>query len=297
MKAALNNQKFKAHIAMLVFAFLVSTSFTLGRAITFALDPAALTFLRFVAAVFVFSLVAAMSKEKFALPSLGGWLRYFCLALLLVIFFITMFEGLRWTTPLAAGAVFTLTPFMTALLALIFLRQTLTPVALFGLVLAGLASAWIIFDGKFGSLSSLSLGKGELIFLIGCAAYAGYAPAVQKLHRGGGLIYFTLWTLVAGSILLLAYGWDSIINTNWHLVSPIIYLAIGWLAIFTTAVTFYLIQYAALTLPSTKVMSYTLLIPAFVLAQRLFNGGTWPSISVLMALGVLFGATIVLQRA
>ena len=219
-----------------------------------------------------------------------------------------MFEGLRWTTPLAAGAVFTLTPFMTAILGLFIANQRLGLASFICLLVAGLASLLIMFGGDLAALKTLRIGRGELIFLVGCAAYAGYAPAVKKLHNGhngqggngghsdNGLVYLTLWTLVAGCVLLVAYGWKAIIQTNWHLVSPLVYLAIGWLALFTTAITFYLIQYAALRLPAVKVMSYTLLIPAFILVQRLANGGTWPNASVLIALAVLGGAMLILQR-
>ncbi len=289
------SQTLKAHAAMLLFAFLVSTSFTVGRSITFLLDPGPLTFMRFVMAVAIFSVVAALSKEKFGWPSFSGWLRYFFLALLLVVFFITMFEGLRWATPLASGAVFTLTPFMTVIIVFVLYRQTMPLPGFLALAVAGLASLWIMFSGDIVALSRLQLGRGELIFLVGCAAYAGYAPAVKKLNTGS-LVYMTLWTLVAGTVLLLIFQWSNIVNTNWHLASPLTYLAIAWLALFTTAITFYLIQYAALRLPSVKVMSYTLLIPAFILLQRLLNGGTWPSASVLAALFVLISAMLVLQR-
>ena len=289
------NQTYKAHAAMLLFAFLVSTSFTVGRSITFLLEPGPLTFMRFVMAVAIFSVVAALSKEKFSWPGFGDWARYFFLALLLVIFFITMFEGLRWATPLSSGAVFTLTPFMTVAIAAAVLGQK-TPLAGFvGLFVAGLASLWIMFGGNMDAILQLRLGRGEIIFLVGCAAYAGYAPAVRKLSTGS-LIYMTLWTLVAGTVLLLIFQWSKIINTNWHLASPLTYLAIAWLALFTTAITFYLIQYAAMRLPSVKVMSYTLLIPAFILLQRILNGGTWPEPSILAGLGVLFVSMLVLQR-
>lgn len=290
------SETFKAHAAMLLFAFLVSTSFTVGRAITFALDPAALTFLRFSLAVVIFTGISIASKQTFRVPSLTGWLRYFFLALLLVIFFITMFEGLRWTTPIAAGAVFTLIPFMTAIIALVGFGQTMGLVSFSGLLIASLASIWIMFGGDLAALTALRLGKGELIFLVGCISYAGYAPAVQKLHNGDGLVHLTLWTLFAGAVLLFIYGGPAIINTSWQLVPSYVYLGIIWLAVFTTAITFYLIQYAAVRLPSVKVMSYTLLIPAFILLQQLLGGESWPDMSVLIALGVLSAAMLILQR-
>jgi len=284
----------KAHIAMLVFTFLVSTSFTVGRAITFAMDPGALIFLRFLLAAAIFTGVAVLSKEKFKTPSINDSLKYFFLALLMVIFFVTMFEGLRWTTPLIAGAVFTTTPFMSAVIGIFVLGQRPGLIGFTCLLVAGLASIWIIFGGDLQAIMAMRLGQGELIFLIGCAAYSGYAPAVKKLHANGGLVFLTLWTLVAGTILLFIYGWSEIISTEWRLVSLQVYLGIGWLALFTTAITFYLIQYAVLRLSAIKVMSYTLLIPVFILLQRLANGGSWPTVSVLLALGVLIGALVVL---
>jgi len=290
-------ETYKAHAALLLFAFLVSTSFTIGRTITFALDPAALTFLRFSMAVMIFIAILVVSGEKLRLPDLRSWLRYFFLALLLVIFFVTMFEGLRWTTPIAAGAVFTLIPFMTAIIAFVGFGQKMKLVSFAGLLIASLASIWIMFNGDLQAIASLKLGKGEMIFLIGCVSYAGYAPAVQKLHKGDRLIYLTLWTLLAGAILLFIYGRTAILTTQWHLVSSYVYLSIAWLTVFTTAITFYLIQYAAVRLPSVKVMSYTLLIPAFILLQHLLLGGGWPDMPILIALGVLSGAMLVLQRS
>lgn len=288
------SETLKAHIAMLMFTFLVSTSFTIGRAITFALDPAALIFLRFSMAVVIFAGVTVVSKEKFQFPSLKNWSRYFILALLLVIFFITMFEGLRWTTPLAAGAVFTITPFLTAIIGFFLLGQRPGIVGFICLFVAALASIWIIFGGDLQAIMAMRPGRGELIFLVGCTAYAGYAPLVKKLYSSGGLVYLTFWTLVAGTILLLIYGWSAIISTEWQLVSPLVYLAITWLALFTTAITFYLIQYGAQRLPALKVMSYTLLVPAFILLQRLANGGSWPVFSVLIALLILAGSLVIL---
>ncbi len=291
------SEKAKAHVAMFVFAALVSTSFTIGRAITFALDPAALTFLRFSMAIGIFALITVFSNNKFEIPSLKSWGRYFILAIILVVFFISMFEGLRYTTPLNAAAVFTMVPFLSVLVSFVVVRQRLPFLGYTALFIASLAGLWIVFNGNLNDLLAFKIGRGELIFLVGCASYSAYSSAVQKLNGGDNLISLTMWTLVAASIVLLVYGWTPITTTQWQLVAPIIYLSVGWLALFTTAISFYLIQYASLRLPSTNVMAYTLLIPAFVLAQKIANGGAWPNASVLAGLGVLMVAMLVLQRA
>lgn len=106
-----------------------------------------------------------------------------------------------------------------------------------------------------------------------------------------------VWTLVVGSVLLAIYGWQPITQTDWASVPFGVYLGIVHLAIFTTAITFYLIQYASVTLPSAKVMAYTYLIPAFVLAQNIILGAPWPGMSVIAGVGVIAAAMVLLQRA
>ena len=117
------------------------------------------------------------------------------------------------------------------------------------------------------------------------------------LHDDQPLIPLTFWTLVVGSVLLAIYGWQPITQTDWASVPPGVYLGIVHLAIFTTAITFYLIQYASVTLPSAKVMAYTYLIPAFVLAQNIVLGAPWPGVSVIAGVGVIAAAMLLLQRA
>lgn len=287
----------RAHAAMFVFAFLISTSFTVGRAITDAVDPVALTFLRFLLALLIFIVILKVSGAVIRLPRGRALLRYGWLALLLVIYFVAMFEALRWTDALSAGAVFTLAPLMTAVLSRAVLGQRLTVGQGIALLVAGAGALWVMFSGDFERLSRFSLGKGELIFLFGAAAYAAYSPSVRLLHDDQPLITLTFWTLVVGAILLGIYGWQPIIRTDWASVPASVYLGIVHLAIFTTAISFYLIQYASVRLPSAKVMAYTYLIPAFVLAQNIALGAPWPGGSVLAGVGVIAAAMVLLQRA
>ena len=54
----------RAHGAMLVYAFLVSTSFPVGAAITRGLDPVVLTCLRFALAALTFAAVVTAAEEE-----------------------------------------------------------------------------------------------------------------------------------------------------------------------------------------------------------------------------------------
>lgn len=287
----------RAHAAMFAFAFLISTSFTVGQAITDAVDPAALTFLRFLLALSIFAVLLKAGGEGYGLPGVRDMLRYGWLALLVVTYFVAMFEALRWTDALSTGAVFTLTPLITAVMSRIFLGQRLTAGEGVALVVAGAGALWVMFGGDVGKLARFAIGKGELIFLFGATAYAAYSPSVRRLNAGEPLARLTFWTLAAGCVLLAVYGWRPITETDWASVPWSVYLGIAHLAVFTTAISFYLIQYASLDLPSAKVMAYTYLIPAFVLAQTLALGAPWPGFSVIAGVAVIAAAMVLLQRA
>ena len=286
----------RAHAAMILFAFLVSSSFTVGEAITDRIDPAALTFLRFVIAALIFLVILLAGSRRIVWPSLSNAARYGWLAFLLVVFFITMFEALRLTSALSTGVVFTLVPPMTAIISWLALSQRLSLWELSALAVAGLATGGVVIGGGAAGLDEISFGRGELIFLLGCLSYAAYSPSVRQLRGTESLVALTFWTLVFGLVLLGLYGWRSIIETNWMSVPGFVFLGIAHLAVFTTAISFYLIQYASTRLPSAKVMAYTYLIPAFVVAQKTAFGAPWPTVPVLLGVGAIASAMIILQR-
>lgn len=283
-----------AHGAMLLFTALVATSFTIGGMIAGALAPEALNFLRFLLASIIF-VVIVLTSERWTWPGVSGLARYFVIAALLVVFFITMFEGLRLTDPLSLGAVFTLVPLMSALISLPLLGQRLSPRLLVGLVIGALGALWVLFDADLDKLMGFHVGRGEAIFFVGCAAYATYSPMVRKLHRGESLARLNMSALFCGMVLLLIYGGRTIVLTEWSAVPWWTYLGIAYLAVFTTAITFYLIKGASLVLPAAKVMAYTYLVPAFVALYEGLIGHGWPNAAVIGGIVVTAAAVIVIE--
>ncbi|MGI9371570.1 MAG: DMT family transporter [Hyphomicrobiales bacterium] len=281
---------------MLVFATLISSSFTVGAAITDALEPVALTFLRFVLATVIFFAIAAFTRHKIKRPVLDDVPRYGLLGLLLALYFTLMFEALRWTSSLSTGAIFTLAPPATVAISWILLGQRFSSAQWLALAVSGLGAIWVMFDGSLQRLLEFSIGKGEVIFLIGALAYAAYSPFVRKLNMGEHLVDVTIWTLVAAAIILGIFGFSTITTVNWSAVPTSVYIGIAHLALFTTACSSFLIQYASLRLPSGKVMAYMYIIPALIVAQNVMFEGKLPSFSVLIGVIIISTATFALQR-
>lgn len=284
----------QGHLAMLLFAALVGGSFSLGSLAANEISPLAFNALRFwIAAVILASAVFWLGGTAGAMKA--PW-RYVLLGTLYAVYFWLMFEGLRTAAPVSAAAVFTLTPLMAAAFGLILLRQRFTPRMALALAVGAAGALWVIFDADLGALLAFDVGQGEAIFFIGCAAHALYAPMVRLLNRGEPAVVFTLGVLVIGAMGLTALGWRDIVETEWTRLPRVVWVALIYTAIFTTAVTFVLMQIAALRLPSAKVMAYTYLVPGSVILWEVGLGGDIPAPTILVGIGLTAVALMLLLR-
>ena len=285
----------RANAAMLLYAFLVSTSFPVVAAITHGLEPEVMTFLRFCFATLVLGSILGLRGEL-SLPGPGALLRYAAISLAIVLFFISMFEALRWTDPLSTGALFTLVPLMAAGFAFLLNRQRSGTAQLVCLLVGAAGALWVLFDGSLQKLLGLSLGRGELIFGLGCLSFALYSPLIARLHRGEPASVVTFWSIATGAVMLALYCAPSLPSIDWVAVPAGVWLGIAYLATFNTVGTFMMAKYASVRLPGHKVMAYTYLTPAFVALLEGAIGHGWPVPIVVVGILVAASATVLLQR-
>jgi drug/metabolite transporter (DMT)-like permease len=222
--------------------------------------------------------------------------RYFVLGGLFGCYFVLMFEGLKTAPPVSAAAVFTLTPVMAAGFGWLLLRQVTTPRMALALAIGGTGALWVIFRADWSAFRAFAVGQGEIIYFVGCAAHALYTPMVRKLNRGEPAVVFTFGMLLAGSVLLTAYGWRDLRATDWTALSGIVWITILYTAVFASAATFVLLQYATMQLPSAKVMAYTYLTPSWVIAWEMGLGNGAPRVLVLGGVVLTICALLLLLR-
>lgn len=287
----------RGHAAMLLFSALVAGSFSLGVRAANLIDPAAITVARFVIAAGVLAGIAL------AIPGRGRpralieapW-RYLLLGGAFAGYFVLMFEGLKTAPAVAASAVFTLTPIMAAGFGWLLLNQRMTGHLALALALGGAGALWVIFRGDPAALMRLEIGRGEAIYFIGCALHALYAALVRRLSRNEGPLISSLGTLVAGGILTAVWGWDALVSTDWGQLPAIVWITIFYVAVFASAFTTLLVQYAAMRLPAAKVMAYTYLTPLWVIGLEAALGQGMPGAVMLPGILATVGALALLLK-
>ncbi|UFM64286.1 DMT family transporter [Paracoccus sp. MA] len=291
----MRREALQGHAAMLLFSAAIAGSFSLGARAANLIDPAAISAARFAIAAGVVGGVAlagpGIPRASFRAP----W-RYLLLGGLFAAYFVLMFEGLKTALPVSAAAVFTLTPLMSAGFGWLLMRQRMTGRIAVALALGAAGSLWVIFGGDAAALMRLEFGRGEAIYLVGCAAHALYTPMVRRLNRGETPIVSTFATLCAGGLILLVWGGEAILRTDWAHLPAIVWVTLLYVAIFASALTTALVQFATMRLPSSKVMAYTYLTPAWVIGLEAALTRGLPPLAVLPGVLATVAALLLLLK-
>ena len=261
----------KGHLALLLFSFFVAGTYSLGQSAAPFIDATALMALRFLISAILMGLIVSVSYTSRQRQIQNTW-RYLLLGTVFAVYFVTLFEALKLTDAVSTGAMFTLTPFITAGFAWVLLRQATLPWVIFSLSIAAAGAVWVVFRGDWGSLIAFDVGKGEQIFFIGVVAHALYVPLARLLDRGEPVLVFTFGVLAGGSIPLLIISYPQLLAIDWGAIPNIVWIALGYMVVFATLITFVLLQYGNQRLPGAKVMAYTYLVPTWVIVWEAMLG-------------------------
>ena len=289
------SQELRGHAAMLMFSCLVAGSFSLGVQAAPYIAPAAVNTVRFLLAAVLVGVAALATTGIQASAFRAPW-RYFILGGVFGTYFVLMFEGLKTADAVSASAVFTLVPVMAAVFGWLLLRQITTRHMALALAVGAAGAVWVIFRADVPALLRFEIGRGEAIYFLGCVAHALYTPLVPTLNRGEPPVVFTFGMLCAAFITVGLYGAGDIVATDWTALPGIVWITILYLAVFSSAVTFVLMQYAAMRLPSAKVMAYTYLVPSWVILWEIAMHGDLPPLAILGGVALTMVSLLMLLK-
>ncbi len=284
-----------SHALAILAMFIISTIFSLGDEIADTMPSSVLMALRFGLAALLFA-PYIMWRYGLRSPGLSGLWRYGLLALLSTLFFWSMFEGLKYTDSLNSGAISTTIPGFTAIYGAILMRERLGRYRWVAILLGLAGTLWVVFRGDPERLFALELSRGDALFFGGCVSMGLYAALIPKLHRGEPVPVMSFWIMAIVAAMFIAIAGGEFADVAWAVIDSGVWGAVAWLAVGPTMLTFFLIQSTSLVIGSTRVQSYSYLIPAFVLLFDWVSGRGLPSAMTIPGIVIVVLATLVIQR-
>ena len=281
-----------SHAAMLAVSALVAGSFSLGAMAAPHIAPLALTMLRFALAAVVLWACLRVRGERVPAAACRALWRYILLGGLFSLYFVLMFEGLKTARPVSAAAVYATTPLVTAGFGWLLLGQRASARMAVAVWIAALGALWVIFRADLAALMSFGIGRGEAIYFLGCVAHSLYIPLIRILNRGESALVFTLGTVIGAMVGLTLAGLPALVATDWAALPPIVWITILYTAVFATAASFALTQFASLRIPAANVMAYTYLVPVWVILWEIALGAGGPPVMILPGIALILLALI-----
>jgi drug/metabolite transporter (DMT)-like permease len=287
--------KIKCHFLTLLATTLVAGSFLASEELSQIINPLSLTLLRFLGATLILSPIV-FSRENWRKKILPLLPRALIISLFYALFFIAHFESFKTTTAINTGALFTLIPFITAIISIIVFKETLSTRELIAYLAGAIGTSWIVFSDQLKLLFSFTLNEGDLIFMLAVISMSLYTVARKYLYRDDEMVVLVFATLLGGSFwtaLALIFTNQSL---NWHLIQGNFLFQMIYLIIGATLMTVYLYQKTTVILGANRVSAYIYLTPALVVILKFFIDGT--SITMNIMLGIIMSAvsTIILQK-
>lgn len=290
------NERLSAHLYVLLATILISGSFLASQKLANVIDPISLTLYRFVLALIFLSPVIIFSKNRLKnvfkiLP------KAMVVSLVYTLYFIGMLRALENTTVLNTGAIYTLVPLMTAVLCIFFFKEKIALKQLFIYILGIISTCIVVFQADFTLFLTLSLNKGDIIFLIASLSMALYPVFIKLLYSKKDELLVLVFATLLGGIIWMGLTMQILnIPYNWNKIELNHFYSLLYLVLATTILTLFLYQKATLILGAKKIMAYIYLNPAFVAVIMFLLEGQTISFGVFLGILLSAFATIIILR-
>jgi drug/metabolite transporter (DMT)-like permease len=286
----------RAHLGMLLWVVIVGSSFPAVEAMSEGLPPLSLTAIRFAIAAFV--VLPLVWRLPGRVPSLQGLALYTLMGLCLAGFFGAMFWAAHRSTALSMSAIYVSVPLLAYGLGRALRVEPRAGRLLSLLGVGAIGALGLLWAGADGRFSALKFGTGEMVFFIGCAASAMY-PVLSKwgLERGWlskSASLRTFWSLLTGSVLIGGLALSLEAPRELARMTPSDAMVLVYLGVFSSGLTFWLMQRATSVLSPAAVTAYSYLVPSvsillLIVEQPQRFGWRWlpGSVLVLLAMALL----------
>lgn len=250
-----------ALIALFLVQLLYGLNYTFAKVILSGgyIKPFGLTLLRIIGATVLFWLMSLFTKKE---PIDKKDYKLFFLAAVFGVAtnMLLFLKGLELTTPIHASAIMTTTPIIILIASSFFLKEKVTPLKIFGVILGLIGALALTIYGK-SSRPADNVILGNLFVLINAISYSIYIILIKKLTIKYHPFTFIKWLFLFGLVLVAPFGYKEVQQIEWQTFTPMVYFSVGFVIIGATFATYVLNPLALTKLKASTVGIFIYLQP------------------------------------
>lgn len=291
------NKTTKAHLAVLAANFIFGAGYAVVKTITPEfIAPFALNVVRVLSSLLLFWLLFLMkpSNAGFERKHLPRFL--LCALTGVAINQLLFIKGLSLTTAIHSSLLSLGTPIFITIIAAWLLKEKLTFNKIAGLTL-GIGGATLLILMKDNSTSGKDMLLGDILIIINAISYAFYLVLVRPLMEHYKPIHVLRWVFTFGTFMILPFGIEQFIDTNWAAFGTTQWIALAFVALFVTFFAYLFNVYGLSVIGSSATGSYIYTQPVFAaIIAMVFMGEHFTITKALAAICIFSGVYLVNLR-
>jgi len=253
----MNKKLILAHIAMFFVALIYASNFTIAKPVmageTPYVQPFGFIMLRVLAGTSLFGLTHLFFVRE-RIDTKDIWRLALCGVCGVAGNQLCFFYGLNLTTPINGALIMLTTPILVLLLSMLVFKEKLTSMKAGGIVLGLSGAALLILNNGAAIPDAPNPMLGNIFIGINAAFYAVYLVLVKPLMSKYSPITTLKWVFFFGTIYVLPFGWDQMLEVDYEALPTSILLSIGFVLFFVTYLA-YLLNGSALSVVKASVSS------------------------------------------
>jgi len=291
------NQIVRAHLALFSVATIYGINYTVAREVMRGgyIEPLGFILLRVITgAVLFWGVSMFLPKEPIRRQDVR--LLILCGLFGIAINQMFFFSGLKFTTPINAALIMTITPLMVLLAAAVILKEKITFQKLIGILIGLSGAIAVVGYGQAISFSLESL-QGDIMIFINAISFGIYLVLVKSLMKRYKAVTVLKWIFTVGVIIVLPLGAGDLPGVNWSGFPVHIWGAIAFVLLMTTCVAYLLNAYALKYLRASVVGIYIFLQPVLATIVALLSGRDELSTFKIIAAIFIFSGVYLVSKA
>lgn len=285
---------------MVLTAFFWAGAFIAGKFSVPYIPVCTLTFLRFLFAVIVMTLLFKVGKfgrdengELFKLEKKHIPFFLFTGIVGMIGYHILFFTSLKYTTAINSSMINAMNPIMTTIFAGILLHTKFPKIQIGGIILSFIGVILTITGADISILMNMEFNKGDLI--MGCAMLCWAIYGVFSKMKGKGIpaFWLTYYSFVSCMIFILPL---VLLEKPWTFIGQIplsAWIAVLYMSVFASVIGYMMQQVAIKEIGPSRTSIFINLVPIFsMILAVLILGETLEPVKLLTAAMIIAGVCI-----
>jgi drug/metabolite transporter (DMT)-like permease len=281
----------RPHLALVAVQLFFGTWPIVGKIVLRSMPATTLAAARVFGGAVAF-LILSRSFSRIAVASRADYLRFALYGLLGVALNQLLFiKGLSLTTVINANLLGTMIPVFTLAGSVLLGREEFSWRVAAGLAVAALGAAYLI--NPFGADFSQSSAAGNLLLVANACFYGLYIVLSQDAIRRFGAMAVLTWMFLLANVVTLPVGLYSLGEVRLAAVDPHVWLALAYIVVVPTVLTYYLNAWALARVEPSVVAVYIYMQPLIALAFAPLVLGERPGPRTFVAAAFIFAGVAI----